>query len=186
MSNVLKKEGFISIEEDNFLFNGKKINVSDDTKISVDGKSAKTNDLKLILGISKKLKALFILQKKGTKVSIEEIIISNFEKISNDKLGVNVPLQFMNKDCIKYDDKKTMSGLKMVRESSLDFILKHVPIFKRNAEIMSTLYGGYDLRNKDDLRGISINYSKLNKNNIQSLEKNKKLSEVNFPPKNKI
>ena len=56
MSNILKKEGFISIEEDNFLFNGKKINVSDDTKISVDGKSAKLNDLKLILDQMEKLK----------------------------------------------------------------------------------------------------------------------------------
>lgn len=186
MANIIKKEGLLAFQNDDFLFNGKNINISDSTKVIIDEKSSTVNDLKLILEIKNKIKALFILQKNNNKVIIKEIRLSNFEKLSNEKSGINVPLQFMNKDCVKYDDKKSISKIKKVRSSSLNFILKNVPIFKRNSDIMSSLYGGYDLKNKEDLKIISINYAKLNKNNIQSLEKNKKLSEVNLPPKNKI
>lgn len=186
-NKTIEKSGVISINGNNLNFNGKKINIDKSTCFFDDAKPITINKFLELIRKLKKIKASLKIKKTEKKIIITDILFNSIEYQKNKKdIGITVPLQFINHDCIKLNMSGISNKIKKSNQVQIDYIIENIPFFNKSNKIMSEVYGGYDLRNKKDLSLIIPNYLKLNANSIETLEINKRLGDVNLPHKNKL
>lgn len=99
---------------------------------------------------------------------------------------LNVPMQFIRQKCVLFDSKRMTKKIDNTPSVHFDFMLNNIAYFEKTKIILNEVYGGYSLSNKEDLKLIVPNYVNGNINTVKSLEENKRLKDVDLPPRNKL